>query len=71
MIILARDLRYTLRYARVMASLMKAIFGSSSSTDATSHSNLAGRVQPHAHDPTLAWDKLKVKQIVKRLAYKT
>ena len=74
MLIFARDL-FRIRLPRSqlctrakMASRIKAMFGSSSSSQKNQHSdpNLTARVQPHAHDPTLAWDRLKVKQIVKR-----
>lgn len=68
MLIFARDLLYA---RPVMASLMKAMFASSTSSQQNQYfdSKLTPRVQPHAHDPTLAWDKLKVKQIVKRLVF--
>ena len=44
-----------------MASLLKSKLSSK-------NQNLNPRVQPHSCDPTLAWDRLKVKQVVKRLA---
>lgn len=64
--IFARELLYT---RPVMASLIKTMFGSSSnrSDNQFFDPNLTPRVRPHTHDPTLAWEKLKVKQIVKRL----
>ena len=52
-----------------MASLIKAVLGSSSSGSQNPYYDpkLTPRVQPNAQDPTKAWDRLKVKQIVKRL----
>ena len=49
-----------------MANLLKAMLGSSSQKQSYDP-KLTQRVRPNAHDPTLAWDRLKVKQIVKRL----
>ena len=69
MLISARDL---LLYTRpVMASRIKAMFGSSTSSQQNQYFDpkLTPRVQPNAHDPTLAWDRLKVKQVVKRLVF--
>ena len=52
-----------------MANLLKAMLGSSSSNSLKQNYDpkLTQRVRPNAHDPTLAWDRLKVKQIVKKL----
>ena len=51
-----------------MASLIKAVLGSSSSGSQNQYYDpkLTPRVQPNAQDPTKAWDRLKVKQVVKR-----
>ena len=58
--VFAREVFYLKR--PIMASFLKSKFSSSSN-----HSqNQNPRVQPHSHDPTLAWEKLKVKQVVKK-----
>ena len=50
-----------------MAKLVKAMLGSSSNSQNQYYDpKLTPRVRPNAQDPTLAWDRLKVKQIVKR-----
>ena len=52
-----------------MASFIKkAVLGSSSGGSQNRYYDpkLTPRVQPNAQDPTKAWEKLKVKQVVKR-----
>lgn len=58
--VFAREVFYLKR--PIMASFLKSKFSSSSN----SSQNQNPRVQPHSHDPTLAWEKLKVKQVVKK-----
>ena len=69
---LARELFSKLFYVRrpVMASFIKSKFNSSSNRSQNQYldPNLTQRVHPNSCDPTLAWEKLKVKQVVKRLA---
>ena len=59
----------TARNIRIMASRFK-LFGSSASKPPSENpyydSKLTPRVQPNAHDPTLAWQRLSVKQVVEK-----
>jgi len=61
--------RSTARNVRIMASFIKS-FGSSASKPPPENpyydSKLTPRVQPNTHDPTLAWQKLSVKQVVEK-----
>ncbi|XP_065910919.1 metallophosphoesterase MPPED2-like [Dysidea avara] len=60
----------TARNIRIMASRFK-LFGSSASKPPSENpyydSKLTPRVQPNAHDPTLAWQRLSVKQVVEKV----